>query len=106
MKLIALLIGLIVERLATQLFHLREFRWLDPMIDAGLGPVSGHGVSGVDAAHGDHVFVGPPVAHDAHRVNRQEDRECLPQLVVPAGGPDLLDHDAVGAAQDPRAARA
>ena len=35
MKLIALLIGLIVERLATQLFHLREFRWLDRLIDAG-----------------------------------------------------------------------
>lgn len=35
MKLIALLIGLIVERLATQLFHLREFRWLDGLIDAG-----------------------------------------------------------------------
>jgi len=35
MTLIALLIGLIVERLATQLFHLREFRWLDRLIDAG-----------------------------------------------------------------------
>jgi len=35
MTLIALLIGLIVERLATQLFHLREFRWLDRRIDAG-----------------------------------------------------------------------
>ena len=39
MKLIALLIGLIVERLATQLFHLREFRWLDPLIDAGFRQV-------------------------------------------------------------------
>ncbi|HZW59509.1 MAG TPA: regulatory signaling modulator protein AmpE [Woeseiaceae bacterium] len=35
MKLIALLIGLAVERLATQLFHLRELRWLDRIIDAG-----------------------------------------------------------------------
>lgn len=35
MKLIALLIGLLVERLATQLFHLRELRWLDRIIDAG-----------------------------------------------------------------------
>lgn len=35
MKLIALLIGLVVERLATQLFHLREFRWLDRVIDFG-----------------------------------------------------------------------
>lgn len=40
MKLIALLIGLIVERLATQLFHLREFRWLDRLIDAGFGLVT------------------------------------------------------------------
>jgi membrane protein required for beta-lactamase induction len=30
---IALLLGLGVERLLTQLFHLREFRWLDPLFD-------------------------------------------------------------------------
>jgi AmpE protein len=35
MNLIALLIGLAVERLATQLFHLRRLRWLDRIIDAG-----------------------------------------------------------------------
>lgn len=35
MKLIALLIGLLIERLASQLFHLRELRWLDHIIDAG-----------------------------------------------------------------------
>jgi AmpE protein len=35
MHLIALLIGLIVERLATQLFHLRRLRWIDKIIDAG-----------------------------------------------------------------------
>ena len=35
MNLIALLIGLVVERLATQLFHWRRMRWLDRMIDFG-----------------------------------------------------------------------
>lgn len=35
MHLIALLIGLVVERLASQLFHLRRFSWLDRLIDAG-----------------------------------------------------------------------
>lgn len=35
MNLIALLIGLVIERLATQLFHLRELRWLDRVIDRG-----------------------------------------------------------------------
>lgn len=35
MNLIALLIGLVVERLATQLFHLRRLRWLDRIIDTG-----------------------------------------------------------------------
>jgi len=35
MHLIALLLGLVVERLATQLFHLRRLRWLDRIIDAG-----------------------------------------------------------------------
>lgn len=39
MKLIALLIGLAVERLATQLFHLRELRWLDKVIDRGFRQV-------------------------------------------------------------------
>ncbi len=35
MKLLALLAGLLIERLATQLFHLRQLRWLDALIDAG-----------------------------------------------------------------------
>jgi AmpE protein len=35
MHLIALLIGLVVERLATQLGHLRRLRWLDRIIDVG-----------------------------------------------------------------------
>ncbi len=35
MNLIALLIGLIIERVATQLFHMRRLRWLDRLIDAG-----------------------------------------------------------------------
>jgi AmpE protein len=39
MKLVALLIGLLVERLATQLFHLRELRWLDRVIDYGFRQV-------------------------------------------------------------------
>ena len=35
MNLIALLIGLVIERLATQLFHWRRMRWLDRIIDQG-----------------------------------------------------------------------
>lgn len=35
MNLIALLIGLVVERLASQLFHWRRMRWLDRIIDHG-----------------------------------------------------------------------
>lgn len=37
MTLIALLIGLIIERVATQLFHMRRLRWLDRIIDYGFG---------------------------------------------------------------------
>jgi membrane protein required for beta-lactamase induction len=33
MTLIALLIALIIERLATQIFHWRRMRWLDRIID-------------------------------------------------------------------------
>ena len=39
MNLIALLLGLVVERLATQLFRLRRLPWLDRLIDAGFGQV-------------------------------------------------------------------
>lgn len=33
MNFLALIVGLIVERTLTRLFHLREFRWLDPLFD-------------------------------------------------------------------------
>lgn len=36
MNLLALLLGLFVERALTHLFHLREFRWLDPLFDVAL----------------------------------------------------------------------
>jgi len=39
MTLLALLIGLVVERLATQLFHLRRLRWLDRLIDLGFDQI-------------------------------------------------------------------
>ena len=35
MNLIALLIGILIERLATRLFHWRRLRWLDRLIDRG-----------------------------------------------------------------------
>jgi membrane protein required for beta-lactamase induction len=44
MNLIALFLGLILERTATKLFHLRELRWLDPYFDWGfrtLGKMGG-----------------------------------------------------------------
>ena len=34
MNFVALLLGLIIERLLTHFLHLREFRWLDPIFDA------------------------------------------------------------------------
>jgi AmpE protein len=43
MNFLALVFGLLVERLLTQLFHLRQFRWLDPLFDLvfdGLGGFS------------------------------------------------------------------
>ncbi len=41
MNLIALLIGLIVERLATRFFHWRRMRWMDRIIDAGFRMADG-----------------------------------------------------------------
>lgn len=40
MNLIALLIGLVIERLATQLFHWRRMRWMDRIIDFGFEQAS------------------------------------------------------------------
>lgn len=40
MKLLALLIGLGIERLATRFFHLRELRWFDRLIDGGFRQVT------------------------------------------------------------------
>jgi membrane protein required for beta-lactamase induction len=40
MKLLALLIGLLIERLATRFFHLRELRWFDRVIDDGFHQVA------------------------------------------------------------------
>ena len=41
MNLIALLIGLIVERLATRIFHWRRMRWMDRIIDTGFRAIAG-----------------------------------------------------------------
>ena len=41
MKLIALILGLGLERLATRVLHLRELRWLDPYFDVGLNRLRG-----------------------------------------------------------------
>ncbi len=42
MNLIALLVGLAIERLATQIFHWRRMRWMDRLIDAGFSRASRH----------------------------------------------------------------
>jgi len=43
MNLIALLVSLLIERLATQFFHWRRMRWMDRLIDAGFRSLgSGH----------------------------------------------------------------
>jgi AmpE protein len=41
MNLIALLVSLVIERLATQYFHWRRMPWLDRIIDAGIRNASG-----------------------------------------------------------------
>ncbi|NNF16023.1 MAG: regulatory signaling modulator protein AmpE [Gammaproteobacteria bacterium] len=45
MKLIALLLGLFLEKVSTSLFDLREMRWLDGLFDKGLTWIGdGHGI--------------------------------------------------------------
>src|SRR5258705_2336705 len=55
-------------------------------------PVGRHAVGRGDGADGDHVLVGALVAHDADRLDRQEDGERLPEVAVEAGPTDLLLH--------------
>ncbi len=41
MNFLALILGLMVERLLTHLFHLREFHWLDPLFDRAFARLGG-----------------------------------------------------------------
>lgn len=41
-----------------------------------------------------------PVAHDAHRLQREQHGEALPNLTIPAGITQFLLHDGVGLAED------
>ena len=64
------------------------------------GPVGRHGVAGIDRPDGNDMLVGPAVAHDPHRLDRQEHGKRLPDLAVPAGLAHLLEDDDVGLPQD------
>src|SRR6185312_2640479 len=65
-------------------------------------PARRHEVDGLDRAQRDHPFVGAAVAHHAHRFHRQEYREGLADLVVPAGSAQFFDEDAVALLQELR----
>ena len=59
-----------------------------------------HPVHAGHRAQGQRVVIGPPVAHHAHRLHRQDRGEGLPDLVVKPVLADLVDIDRIGAAQD------
>lgn len=46
MKLLALLLGLLLERVATELLHLRELRWFDAYFDLGIAVAKRRGAGG------------------------------------------------------------
>ena len=46
------------------------------------------------------MLVRAPVAHDAHRLQREQHGEALPNLTIPAGITQFLLHDGVGLAED------
>ena len=71
----------------------REKRRIEPR------PIGRHAVVRLDRANRDHAFVAAPVAHHAHRLERQQHREGLPQARAEPGRGDLFHHDRVGAAQ-------
>lgn len=61
---------------------------------------AGHGVHAVHAAQGDDMLVRAPGRHDAHRLQREQHGEALPNLTTPAGITQFLLHDGVGLAED------
>src|SRR5262245_19046052 len=63
-------------------------------------PVGGHRVLRGHCPDHDRVRVGPLVALDAHRADRRQHGERLPQLAVEPGTSHLLLQDRVGLAQD------
>src|SRR3546814_8291839 len=46
------------------------------------------------------MVVCAPVAHHAHRLDRQQHREGLPDRIVEAGAANLVEIDRIGLAQD------
>ena len=60
------------------------------------GPVGSHEVAGGDGAERQGVIVGAAVAHDAHGAGIGEDGKVLVDVLVLAGGGDLLPVDGVG----------
>jgi len=61
MNFLALLLGLAIERLLTAVFHLREFRWLDPLFDMLFREAASRGrlLGGVILAAGGLLMVVP-----------------------------------------------
>ena len=59
-----------------------------------------HAVGRGDGAQGTDAVIGPGIAHDADRLDRQEHGEGLPDRVVKSGIADLFEIDRIGLAQD------
>src|SRR5438034_514531 len=55
---------------------------------------------GPQRAQAHDVLIGPPVAHHADGLHRQQHGEGLPDLVVEAGLSNLIDIDRIRVAQD------
>ena len=64
-----------------------------------MAPVGRHEVFGFDRPHGQHVFIGPRVAHHADALHRQQHGEDLRRLAIEPRRLDFVDHDRVGLAQ-------
>jgi hypothetical protein len=63
-------------------------------------PVGSHEVLRLDRPQADNLLVSPPVTLNTNRLDRQQRRERLSDLVVETGLADLLDEDLVGVLGD------
>ena len=60
-----------------------------------MDPIRGHPVRALNGTQGHNLLISSLVAHYTHRLDRKQDRPCLPNFVVQARITQSLDKDVI-----------